>query len=64
MSVDFSGLILYVRVNIYSVISGWGVSGLSHAKQQVKCFAQGRSAPLAMRLEPATIQSPVKCSTS
>ena len=41
------GLILYVPVNSFSVMSGWVFLGLTSTKQRIKCLAQGHN----MRLQ-------------
>ena len=37
------GLILYVPVDIFSVMSGRVFLGLTSTKQRIKCFAQGHN---------------------
>ena len=38
------GLILYVPVKSFSVMSGWVFLGLTSTKQREKCLAQGHNA--------------------
>ena len=46
-------LILYVSVNIFSVMSGQVFLGLTSAKQGLMCLAQGHNAVTPLRLEPS-----------
>ena len=43
---------------------GMGILGLTSIKQRIKCLAQGHKAVSPVRLEPETLQSPVKHSTT
>ena len=57
-------LILYIPVNNFSVMSGWVFLGLTSTKQRIKCLAQGHSALPRVMLEPASLRSKVKHSTT
>ena len=57
-------LILYVPVNIFSVILGWVFLGWTSTKQGLMCLTQGHNAVTPVRLEPATPPAQVKHSTT
>ena len=57
-------LIIYVPVNNLSVMSGLILLGWTSSKQGLMCLAQGHNAVMPVRLEPATLQSRVKHSTT
>ena len=58
------GLILYHRVNSFSVMSGQVFLGWTSTKQRIKCLAQWHNAVPLVRLELPTPQSQVKHSTT
>ena len=57
-------LTLYVPVNIFSVMSGWVVLGLTRTAQWYMCFAKGHNTVTPVRLEPAAPLFRVKYSTT
>ena len=57
-------LILYIPVNILSVMLGWVFLGWTSTKQGSMCLTQGHNTVQSVRLEPATLWSRVKHSTT
>ena len=56
-------LILYDSVNNFSVMLGQVFLGVTSTKQGSLCIAHGHNTVAPVRLEPATLLSPVKHST-
>ena len=57
---------LHPSQQIFSHVGMGLPQGRTNTKQRIKCLAQGHNTvnPPAVRLKPATLQSPVKCSTN
>ena len=48
------GLVLYVPLDNFSVMSGLVFLGLTSTKQRIKCLAQAHNTVSPVRLKPAT----------